>query len=50
MIEQEPFALVLHDAVVGGPAYDGIEDNTLIGEGAIRIVADGLSEHMSVAC
>ena len=50
MIEQEPLALILHDAMVCGPAYDGIEDDTLIGEGSVRIVTDGIAEHVAVAC
>ena len=48
VIEQEPFALVLHDAMVCCPAYNGIEDDALVGEGTIRIVADGVAEHVAV--
>ena len=49
MIEQEPLALELYDAVMGRPAYNRIEDHTLIGERSVRIVADGIAEEMTVA-
>ena len=49
MIEQEPLALVLHDTMMGRPAYDRVEDDTLIGEGTIGIVADGIAEEVTVA-
>ena len=50
MIEQEPLALILHDAVMRGPAYDGIEQYALIGERSVRIVADGVAKEVAVAC
>ena len=50
MIEQEPLALVLYDAVVRGPAHDGIEEHTLIGERSVGVVANGIAEEVAVAC
>ena len=44
MIEQEPLALVLHDAVVRGPTHNGIEEHTLIGERSVGVVADTVAE------
>ena len=49
MVEEIPFAFILDDAVVGGPAYDGGEDYALIDEGAVGVVADGVAEQMGVA-
>ena len=48
VIEQEPLALVLDDAVMGGPAYDGIEDDALISEWAVGVVADSVAEEVAV--
>ena len=50
VIEQEPFALILHNAMVCGPTYDWIKDDALIGKGAIRIVTNSIAEHVAVAC
>ena len=50
VIEQEPLALILYDAVMGGPAYDGIEDDALISERTVGIVADGIAEEVAVNC
>ena len=36
VVEEVPLAFVLDDAVVGGPAYDGLGYNTLIGERVVR--------------
>ena len=36
--------------MVGGPAYDGFEDNTLIGERAVGVVAYGVAQQVTVAC
>ena len=49
MIEQIPLSLILYDRVVGGPSNDGLQDNTLIGEGAVRIVTNGVAKEMAVA-
>lgn len=48
VIEQEPLALVLDDAVVGSPAHNGIEEHTLIGERSVGVVADGVTEEVAV--
>ena len=50
VIEQEPLALIFDDAVMGGPAYNGIEDDALISERAVGIVADGIAEEVAVTC
>ena len=49
VVAQVPLALELDNAVVGGPADDGIEDDSLIGEGSVRIVADGIAQVVAVA-
>ena len=49
MIAEIPLTLVLNDRMVGGPAYDGVEDNTLIAERAVRVVANGVAEEVAVA-
>lgn len=43
MVEEIPAAFIFDDAVVGGPAYDGCEDLSLIYEGAVGVVADGVA-------
>ena len=48
VMEEIPFALVLHDAVVGGPSHYRSEEDALIGERSVRIVADGVAEEMGV--
>ena len=48
MIEQEPFSLILDDAVVGSPSYYGVENDTLIGERAVGVVTDGIAEEVTV--
>ena len=49
MIEQIPLALVLYDAVMGGPTNDGFQNHTLIGERSIGVVADGVAKEVAVA-
>ena len=49
MVEEVPFALEFHDAVVRGPAEDRGEDHALVGERAVRVVADGVAELVRVA-
>ena len=49
MIAQIPLTLELDDAVVGSPAYDGVEDDALIGERSVGIVADGIAKEVAVA-
>lgn len=43
MVEQVPLATELDDAVVGGPAHDGVEEHALIGERPVGVVADGVA-------
>ena len=50
VIEQEPLALVLDDAVMGSPAHNGIEEHTLIGERSVGVVSDGIAEEVAVTC
>ena len=49
MIAKIPLPLELYDAVMGCPAYDRIEDDALIGERSIGVVADGIAEEVAVA-
>ena len=49
MIEEEPLALVLNDAVVGGPANNRVEDYALECERSVRTVADGVAKEMRIA-
>ena len=49
VVEQIPLTLELHDAVVGSPTHDGVEQHTLIGEGTVRIISNGLAEEVAVA-
>ena len=49
VVEEIPLTLVLHDAVMGGPSHDGLEDDALIGEGSVRIVTHGIAQVMGVA-
>jgi hypothetical protein len=48
VIEQIPLTLILYDAVVSGPSYNGVKDNTLIGERTIRIIANSIAQHVAV--
>ena len=49
VVEQPPAALVLHDAVVRGPAHDGLQQLALEAEGSVGVVADGEAKQMTVA-
>jgi len=49
VVEQPPAALVLHDAVVRGPSYDGLQQLALEAEGSVGVVADGEAEQVTVA-
>ena len=44
VMKQIPLSLELYNAVVGGPSYYGLQDNALIGEGAIGIVTDSVAQ------
>ena len=50
MIQQIPLALEFYNRVVGCPTYYRLQNNALIGEGAVRIVACGVAEQMTVTC
>ena len=50
MVEQEPLALILYDAMVCGPTYDGIKQNSLIGEWSVRIITNGIAQIVAVTC
>ena len=49
VIAKIPLAFIFYDAVVGGPSYDGIENDTLIGERSVGIVTNGIAEEVAVA-
>lgn len=49
VVEEIPLAIIFDDAVVSGPAHNGCQDNSLIGEGPVGIVADCIAEEMAVA-
>ena len=49
MMEEIPFAIIFHDAVVGSPANYRCQYHTLICERSIGIVADGITKQMAVA-
>ena len=49
VIAKIPLAFIFYDAVVGGPSYDGIENDALIGEWSIGIVTNGIAEEVAVA-
>ena len=48
VIAQIPLALELDDAVVGSPAYDGVEQHALIGKRSVGVVADGIAQEVAV--
>ena len=49
MMEEVGMSVVLEDAVVGGPADDGLEEFATVVEGAVGVVADGIAEEVGVA-
>ena len=49
VMEEIPLTFVLHDGVVCGPAYDRLEDDSLIAEWSVGVVADGIAQQMAVA-
>ena len=49
VIAQVPLSLVFYDGVVGSPADDGFEDDTLITEWPVWVVANGIAQEMTVA-
>ena len=49
VIQQIPLPLKLYDAVVSCPTHYGLQNHTLIGEGAVRVIANGIAEQVTVA-
>ena len=49
VMEEPPAAFVANDAVMGGPAYDGLQKFALETEGAVRVVACSKAEQVTVA-
>ena len=49
-MEKIPLAVYLNDGMMGGPTDHRSEDHALIYEWAVRVVADGITEEMGVAC
>ena len=49
VVEQVPLSLVLYNRVVGGPAYNGVKDNTLIGERSVGVVTRSVAQEVAVA-
>ena len=49
VIEQKPFAIVLHDGVVIGPAKYRCEHNAFVGEWAVGRITDGVSDVVGIA-
>lgn len=48
VMEEVPLALVLRDAVVGGPAHYRFQNDALVGEGAVGVVAHGIAQIVAV--
>ena len=48
-MEEIPLAAVLEDGMMSGPSHYWREDDTLIGERSVGIVAHGIAEQMTVA-
>ena len=49
MVEQIPFSFILYNGMVRGPTHYRSEDDTLIGERSVRIVADGVTQAVRIA-
>ena len=49
MVEEVPLFFELNDGVVGGPAEDGSEDATWVGEGAVRRVSHSIDDFVGVS-
>ena len=49
VMEQIPFAFVLGNGVVSGPAHNRCQNHALIGERSVRIVADCVAKEVAVA-
>ena len=48
VVEQEPLVFVLYNAVVGGPAYHGVEQYALESEGTVGAITDGIAQQVTV--
>lgn len=48
VVEQIPFPFIFYDGVVCGPSHYGCEDDPLIGEWAIGVVAHGIANQVGV--
>ena len=49
-MEEIPLSLVLADAVVSGPTYYWLQDNALVSEWTIRIIAHCIAEIVTITC
>lgn len=49
VVEQIPFSFILYNGMVRGPTHYRSEDDTLIGERSVRIVADGVTQAVRIA-
>ena len=49
VVEQIPLSFVFCNAVVSSPSDDGFEDDTLVGERSVGIVAHCVAEEMRIA-
>ena len=50
MVEEPPFAIILHNTVVGSPADYRSQDLALVGEWSVWAVAYCVAEMMGIAC
>jgi hypothetical protein len=50
VVAEIPLTFELYDGVVGGPTYDGVEDDTFIGKWSIGIVANSIAKQVAVTC
>ena len=49
MMEEIPLALILKNGMMGCPAHYWSEDNTLVGEWSVRIVAYGIAKEVAIS-
>ena len=50
MMEEIPLSLVLTDAMMSGPTYNWLQDDTFVGERTVWIVTYRITEIMAIAC
>ena len=48
VVEEIPLALILHDAVMGGPSLDRSEDDALVNEWSIRLIAYSVAKEVGI--